>query len=64
MVVTAQHPVRGTFTMAGCPVRLSDSPATVHPAPLLGQNSDVAMSTIPGLGTRERAEPREQRIIA
>lgn len=50
--------------MAGCPVKLLDSPVTVQSAPLLGQNSDEVLGTVLGLGTKELAELREQRIIA
>jgi formyl-CoA transferase len=42
MVVTIEHPTRGTMTMPGNPVRLSDSPTTVTRAPLVGEhNADV-----------------------
>jgi formyl-CoA transferase len=35
MVVTVDHPVRGKFTMPGCPVKLEDSLAYLKSAPLL-----------------------------
>ncbi|MBM3946163.1 MAG: formyl-CoA transferase [SAR202 cluster bacterium] len=63
-IVTVQHPKRGPFIMAGCPVRLEDSPATVQPAPLLGQHSDEVLGTVLGLGGKEIAELRERRVIA
>jgi formyl-CoA transferase len=30
IVVTVDHPVRGKFTMPGCPVKLEDSPAELE----------------------------------
>jgi formyl-CoA transferase len=40
MMVSLDHPVRGRFTMPGNPVRLSASPTTVTPAPLLGADNE------------------------
>ena len=42
MVVSVDHPERGTYSTVGCPIHLSDSPADIERSPLLGEhNSDV-----------------------
>lgn len=42
MVVTVDHPQRGSFKTVGCPIKLSDSPVKLETSPLLGQhNEDV-----------------------
>lgn len=45
MVVEVDHPTRGIYPMIACPVRLSDSPVEITPAPLHGEHtSDVLMA--------------------
>ena len=38
MIVEMEHPVRGRYVTVGNPIKLSDSPTTITPAPLLGQH--------------------------
>ncbi len=38
MVVDVEHPVRGRYVTVGNPIKLSASPTTIGPAPLLGQH--------------------------
>ncbi len=45
-VVEVDHPGRGRFKTVGCPLRLSDSPVEVAPAPLLGQHTDEVLASL------------------
>jgi formyl-CoA transferase len=38
MIVEVEHPVRGPYLTAGNPIKLSASPTTIGPSPLLGQH--------------------------
>jgi len=49
MVVTLEHPTRGTITMPGCPVQLTDSPVEAKPAPLLGEHNKEVYQDLLGL---------------
>jgi formyl-CoA transferase len=40
MIVEVQHPVRGPFRTVGNPIKLSASPTTITPSPLLGQHRE------------------------
>jgi formyl-CoA transferase len=39
MIVEMEHPERGNVALLGCPIRLSESPARVERAPLLGEHT-------------------------
>jgi formyl-CoA transferase len=38
MIVEVEHPVRGSYLTVGNPIKLSASPTTIGPSPLLGQH--------------------------
>jgi formyl-CoA transferase len=45
-VVEVDHSGRGRFKTVGCPLRLSDSPVDVVPAPLLGEHTDEVLASL------------------
>ena len=63
MVVTVEHATRGKFTMPGNPVRLSASPTTVTPAPLLGEHNAEVYGALLGIGRDELAQLARDRVI-
>jgi formyl-CoA transferase len=63
MIVTIDHPQRGAFTMPGCPVKLSDSPAQIRPAPLLGQHNEEVYRALLGLSAADLAGLKERGVL-
>ena len=47
MIQYVEHPARGRVPVAGCPLRLGDSPVgALRPAPLLGQSTDEVLAEL------------------
>jgi len=46
MIVEVEHPVRGRYVTVGNPVKLSASPTTIGPSPLLGQHRQEILAEL------------------
>jgi formyl-CoA transferase len=46
MIVEVEHPVRGPYLTVGNPIKLSASPTTIAPSPLLGQHRDEILKEL------------------
>ena len=62
-VVEVDHPERGKYLTVGSPIKLSDSPADVQRAPLLGEHTDEVLRTVLGLDDKDIEAAREQGAI-
>ena len=63
MIVTVDHPVRGKFTMPGCPIKLEDSPVEVKSAPLLGEHNREIYGGMLGFKDGDLEQLKEQGVI-
>ncbi|MDX3240256.1 CoA transferase, partial [Streptomyces sp. ME03-5709C] len=63
IVVEVPHPERGTYTTVGNPLKLSDSPTTIHRSPLLGEHNHTIYTTELGITEDELTGLRAQGVI-
>lgn len=64
MLVEIDQPVAGKMTIAGSPIRLSETPGEVYaPAPLLGQHSEEVLKNILGYSSDEIDRLRQEGVI-
>ena len=63
MIVTLEHPTRGRFAMPGNPVKMSASPTTVTPAPLLGEHNAEVYGKLLGCSAEDLDALRREGVI-
>jgi formyl-CoA transferase len=63
MVVTLEHPTRGTVTIPGCPVKMECSSVPIKRAPLLGEHNQEVYRELLGLNDHELERLTRERII-
>jgi formyl-CoA transferase len=64
MICELEHPARGRFAMIGSPLRLSDSPTEVRPAPLYGEHTDEVLTTHAGYTADDVRRLREKGVVS
>ncbi len=63
MILDMDFPTRGTYQTVGCPIKLSDSPATITRPPLLGEHTDEVPSSVCGVGSDDLRRLRDSGVI-
>jgi formyl-CoA transferase len=63
MVFDLEHPTRGRFAMIGSPIRLSDSPIEVSPAPLFGEHTEEVLRTLGGYSADDMQRLRVKGVL-
>ncbi|MCW2938342.1 MAG: formyl-coenzyme transferase [Actinomycetia bacterium] len=63
MIVTVDHPERGSFKTVGCPLKLSDSPVEIERSPLLGEHNDQIYGGVLNLPPAELASLKVNGVI-
>ncbi|PPQ27738.1 formyl-CoA transferase [Rhodopila globiformis] len=63
MVVDVDYPARGTYQTAGCPIKLSASPAEVTRPPQLGEHTAEVLAALCGVGAEELERLRQDGVV-
>ena len=62
-VVEVDHPTRGKHLSVGNPIKLSDSPADVMRAPLLGEHTEEILASVAGMSAEEIQAARAAKAV-
>ena len=63
MMNKIEHPERGKTTVAGWPLRMSDSYVPIHSSPLLGADNEAVLGDWLGCSADEVADLRKRSVI-
>ena len=63
MIVDVDYPGRGTYQTAGCPIKLSESPAAITRPPLLGEHTGEILTALCGVASEDLKRLRDTGIV-
>ena len=63
MIVDVDYPTRGTYQTVGCPIKLSDSPATLRRPPQLGEHTAELLGELCDVSADEVATLRQRGVV-
>ena len=63
MMQKIDHPMRGPVTVAGWPLRMSDTKVALKPAPVLGGDSEAIYGEWLGCSATEVKDMRQRKVI-
>ena len=63
MIVELPYPKRGTFKTVGCPLKLSDSPATLTRPPMLGEHTESVLASLCGVTAADVGALRKKGVV-
>ena len=63
LCIEMEHPTTGVDWIAGVPWKLSETPAKVHRASLLGEHNDYVLGELLGLSKEEIASLKEEGVL-
>ena len=63
MIVDIDYPPRGTFKTVGCPLKLSDSPASVTRPPMLGEHTESVLGELCGVSAEDVKRMKKDGVV-
>jgi formyl-CoA transferase len=63
MIVDLDYPPRGAFKTVGCPLKLSDSPASITRPPMLGEHTESVLGELCGVAPEDVKRMKKEGIV-
>jgi formyl-CoA transferase len=63
MIVEMDYPPRGKFKTVGCPLKLSDSPASITRPPMLGEHTESVLGELCGVAPAEVRRMKTEGVV-
>jgi formyl-CoA transferase len=63
MILEMDYPPRGAFKTVGCPLKLSDSPASITRPPMLGEHTESVLGELCGVASAEVKRMKQAGVV-